>query len=502
MVLFKTNGHLYAANNRCPHEGYPLAEGTFNPEKCLLTCNWHNWKFEMNTGKNISGEDDLNIYDTKIDDGNVWIHIPEIPKTKIAVRIFEQLRDAFNNQSYDRIVRELTKLHFEGLDLLDGVRKAIEWSYDRLEYGMDHAYAVTADWLVLFNEFPQMEEKLICLAESVDYISESSLRQPEFAYTSRVTSFSKPEFLKSIEEEDEESAVAMVNGALSDGLHFADLEAALSKAALCHYNDFGHSLIYVTKISRLIEILGAESERYLLPSLTRSICYATREDLLPEFRNLQTHIEKWNKPDGSPDEPAELMGRPTESLMEWVSNQAQSENPKRLYEKLVKLSARNLLHYDMSYQFSYSHQVSKNIGWLDFTHALTFGNAVRKQCSKFPELWKYGLLEMACFIGRNHKFLDRTVEESQWIVSDRQQFFEDCINLILDHGKSTPIFPAHYVKTMLAVREELEFAGEDCAKYLLAGLNRFLHSPLKEKHVRRTIRQALSLVGKEYVVSL
>ncbi|MFL5239337.1 MAG: Rieske (2Fe-2S) protein, partial [Rhizomicrobium sp.] len=31
---------MFAIANRCPHEGYPLSEGTLSPG-CLLTCNWH-----------------------------------------------------------------------------------------------------------------------------------------------------------------------------------------------------------------------------------------------------------------------------------------------------------------------------------------------------------------------------------------------------------------------------------------------------------------------------
>ena len=35
---------IFACVNRCPHEGYPLSEGTLT-DGCVLTCNWHNWKF-------------------------------------------------------------------------------------------------------------------------------------------------------------------------------------------------------------------------------------------------------------------------------------------------------------------------------------------------------------------------------------------------------------------------------------------------------------------------
>src|SRR5690348_12944849 len=46
ILLLEVEGKTYAIANRCPHEGYPLSEGTLNPG-CLLTCNWHNWKFDL-----------------------------------------------------------------------------------------------------------------------------------------------------------------------------------------------------------------------------------------------------------------------------------------------------------------------------------------------------------------------------------------------------------------------------------------------------------------------
>src|SRR3546814_3305282 len=55
--------------------------------------------------------------------------------------------------------------------------------------------------------------------------------------------------------------------------------------------------------------------------------------------------------------------------------------------------------------------VSHNVGWLDFTHALTFGNAVRVLCGRYPRLWPQGLLQIACFVGRNAGFTDKAVDE-------------------------------------------------------------------------------------------
>ena len=50
---------MHACNNRCPHEGYPLVEGALDAESCILTCHWHNWKFDLRTGANHYGGDNL-----------------------------------------------------------------------------------------------------------------------------------------------------------------------------------------------------------------------------------------------------------------------------------------------------------------------------------------------------------------------------------------------------------------------------------------------------------
>ncbi len=42
VALFTQSDRIFACNNRCPHEGYPLREGTLD-EGGVLTCNWHNW---------------------------------------------------------------------------------------------------------------------------------------------------------------------------------------------------------------------------------------------------------------------------------------------------------------------------------------------------------------------------------------------------------------------------------------------------------------------------
>jgi hypothetical protein len=172
--------------------------------------------------------------------------------------------------------------------------------------------------------------------------------------------------------------------------------------------------------------------------------------------------------------------------------------PEELYERLFDAAAMNLLEFDTGWQAKTDGSIAQNVGWLDFTHALTFANAARRQCAKFPELWPAALLQMACFLGRTTGFTAPAAEVSQWRVADRDAFYEESIARLLDHGEDRYILAAHLVKTFHAVREEVA-AGlpPETTATALAALNRFINSPPKRKHVRRTAHQALAFTALE-----
>ena len=74
VALFDQSDRIFACNNRCPHEGYPLREGTLD-EGGVLTCNWHNWKFDLACGANLLGGDRLRVYPTELRKGEIWIDL-------------------------------------------------------------------------------------------------------------------------------------------------------------------------------------------------------------------------------------------------------------------------------------------------------------------------------------------------------------------------------------------------------------------------------------------
>ncbi len=494
IAVWRTARGLRACDNRCPHEGYPLSEGSLSAD-CVLTCNWHNWKFDLDTGDNLYGGDRLRTYPVEVRGGDVWVDLSEAPYDERYLEVERNLRAAFDDYSYDRIAREIARLGKLGADPLDAPRRALDWSWRRLEFGWTHAYAGMADWLALRAEQAgDAEIELVCLLEAVAHVAYDVRREPEYPYADGVADFDGDAFVAAIEAEDEAAAVRCLRGGLRDGLGFADFEPALSRAALAHYNDFGHALIYVVKAGELVSRLGdAVLEPLLLP-LARELVYATREDRIPEFRGYARALADWGG--GATEPAADLWWREGIDASLAAAVACSAHPPADVYRALLLANALNLLRFDVSLQDRVQVPVSGNVGWLDFTHGITFASAVRRQCSRFPDLWPQGLLQLACFNGRNGGYtLDGEGDAPP--VDDLGARTASLVARVLDHGQAEHIVAVHLLKTLLAAREEMARLDAGDAAILLAAVERFFASPLKRRHARRTAHQSLRFVARE-----
>jgi nitrite reductase/ring-hydroxylating ferredoxin subunit len=503
VALFVHRGEIFACNNRCPHEGYPLVEGALDAD-CVLTCHWHNWKFDLKTGATIYGGDNLRVYPVKVEDRAVWLDIRDPPAAERIERALEHLEEAMADYDTARMARELARLGKAGATPALALTRAIAGTHARLPDGMTHAYAAADAWLRLADTLADEAARLTCATEAIAYIAYDTLREKTYPFTAERAPWNADRFAAAVESQDESGATALLNGALAQGLHFADIERMLAEAALAHYNDFGHTLIYLMHVRRLIERLGHDAEKPLLLAWLRSLIYATREDLLPDFRGYADALAAWptdaSRSGDTPRAPA-LEGQSVRNVLN-ATVAAAGAAPLDLYFALMEAAARHLLRFDEHYALRTDNSVADNVGWLDFTHALTFGHALREQCARQPHLWRRGLLQLALFVGRNSAYLDKNLSVEvairDWGVSDEAAFHERAIATIVDHGVGLPIFPAHWLKTWSAVRDEAEAGLPDHARAaMLAAVNRLLAVRFKERHPLRTARQALGFVARE-----
>jgi nitrite reductase/ring-hydroxylating ferredoxin subunit len=500
IALFSTEKGLYACNNRCPHEGYPLREGTIT-QGCVLTCNWHNWKFDLESGKTLVGGDPLRRYPVEIRGEEVWIDVADPPGETRREAALVSLRDSFRRMEYDRMAREIVRFEAAGGAAPEALARAIAWTHDRMEYGMTHAAAAAPDWLDLGRELARDEaERLTSVVEPVAHLAWDSLREPEYPFPEGAADYDPAALVQAIDAEDEAAALALLRGALESGMGFAELEGPLAEAALRHYADFGHSAIYVVKIGALIDRLGPAVSEPLLLALVRALVYAWREDLVPEFRSYADVLETWRAEPapavGPPPTPGDFRGLSAKQAMAGCLDHR--GDPRALYDALLGAVAWNLLHFDRGVEQRTDNQVDDNVGWLSFTHAITFANAARTLAERHPDLWPPALLQIACFVGRNNAYVDGDQDVSPWRVAEPAAFFEETGRALFDHGQFDYLVAAHLVKTWMAARQEWQAAPDGpWADDLVAALNRFLNTPLKRKHVLRTARQSRRFVKLE-----
>ena len=74
IAVFHQGERVYALDNRCPHMGFPLSQGTTRDG--VLTCHWHHARFDLAGG---SGFDlfagDCCSFSVRVDDGQVWVDL-------------------------------------------------------------------------------------------------------------------------------------------------------------------------------------------------------------------------------------------------------------------------------------------------------------------------------------------------------------------------------------------------------------------------------------------
>ncbi|MFC6766960.1 Rieske (2Fe-2S) protein [Natrinema soli] len=91
--VIKANDEFYALRNQCPHDGGPVCKGQVEPrlvgewagpgkrveqeysDECIISCPWHGWSFDVETGKHI-GDDSYIVptYDVVVEDGIVYVN--------------------------------------------------------------------------------------------------------------------------------------------------------------------------------------------------------------------------------------------------------------------------------------------------------------------------------------------------------------------------------------------------------------------------------------------
>jgi nitrite reductase/ring-hydroxylating ferredoxin subunit len=71
IALFRVNDEIHAIENTCPHEGNPLVEGEVLGT--MIVCAYHGWRFDLETGACLHGEEPVRRYPVEVRNGLIRI---------------------------------------------------------------------------------------------------------------------------------------------------------------------------------------------------------------------------------------------------------------------------------------------------------------------------------------------------------------------------------------------------------------------------------------------
>jgi nitrite reductase/ring-hydroxylating ferredoxin subunit len=72
VAVFRIDGQLYAIDDACAHEDGPLGEGDVSG--LVVTCPYHNWRYDLETGKCLSQEKrSVSCFAVREREGFIWV---------------------------------------------------------------------------------------------------------------------------------------------------------------------------------------------------------------------------------------------------------------------------------------------------------------------------------------------------------------------------------------------------------------------------------------------
>lgn len=503
-VFHLADGALHAVDNRCPHEGYPLAVGAV--KGCVLTCQWHNFKFDLRDGACVMGEEAVRSYPVRVTDGVVEVDLA--PPPGLIAGIWADLEAAMVVQETGRIARGVVRLLTLGVEPARIAAQAAIFDAQRAEYGTTHALPFAAAALI---PTPGVEPALP-LVQALDLAARSHVRLPRRAAPDPVDPGEDPveagTRVRAAVEAEEPLAEALVRGAVAKGWRRAELEPWFLGLCADHFLDFGHALIFTHAAFDLLDGADWHGAADVLGALTWSITCGTREDTLPAWARWRREITDVSSASSTlpPDALIDL-DRP-------AAFAAVAAAGPGAIDALSIAAAERLLRFDPAIDAD----PTLAEGWLDVTHRLTFVQAVRRALLRAAPADALRLLLQAAWFVAGARPLDgpssadsvpSTLDEVVAAVAARQPDATARARAFLAAGGDAAaltsaletvavrdhavraIFLVHLVKTLRAGASERRSTGDD--RPLLAAV-RYLSTPARERNVERSVNDAIALV--------
>ncbi len=535
VALIRSDDGVHAIDNSCPHQGYGLVTGSLADG--IVTCQWHNWKFEAATGRCLVGEEDVPCHRVEIDNGEVAVTVEKPSPEQQRQRLWPSLRRGLENDYVGQMARDAARLLESGATPVQIMAEALKVAAPKADEGVGHEMALAADALAIAEvrngDNPASQDAaLLALVQGLSGLSETTRGYPVNTVPPGDPAI---DVVAAVEAENLEGALAGLMGRLERGDDPAAIRSTIVDAVSPHHLSYGHGIIYTQKSFELLDRTGWDLAPDLLPHLITRIVYSTREDTLPYMRRAMRELTAvdlgplaeaaadatmvdvdWN-PGAFADVLLQAADAPITTAADTIRAGAGVDG---LLDAVVMAVSERLLRHDLEVEFDNA----EPFGWLDITHGLTTARAARWAWHRHPGPSALRLALFAVWLafdtGRSERRHGRAVAHrplDDWVGGSRDvdtigdavlwRRPDDAVTLALsgeadlvadqlldaslaDRAGSF-IVVAHLVKTAQAAVEESVRSGSALP---MAAAARFLAAPRLERFVARSVTESADFV--------
>lgn len=506
LCLVRTSQGVFALAHACPHEGYGMTQGTL--EGNLLTCAWHNWKFRVDDGACVVGEEDITTHPTTVDDdGNVRVTVRQPDLEVLRPRLVASLRRGIERNYVGQISRDVVRLLKADANPGELVWEAIQHGAPRAEFGWGHAVASATDCLAMIDLYDG-DQRALPIVQAIAGISEVERDRPVNPLpdpVGRLPSDPRTAFRNAVEREQLDEAQALVLGAIEAGCSATELGSWFTAVASDHLLSYGHGAIYCQKAFELLDMIGWERAGTVLPHLVPTIVYGTREDVLPysrAFMRAMAGIDLdvlaalpvaagW-RDDGTLL--AILLGSDRKAIVPGVVDVLRAgSGVDGVLDVVVEAVSERMLRYDVTGE----NDLLDDFGWLDITHGITYANAARWHHGTSPGPDTVRLAMYTAFLAQwtgRHEWHTKIGERAEGrsfagTVGAAAESLQR--EALLDNAASF-IVHAHGIKTSRAAAREAIRCG---SMLPLQATARLLDSPRLERFVAANVARSIEFLA-------
>jgi nitrite reductase/ring-hydroxylating ferredoxin subunit len=354
VAVFWHEGQVWAVDNRCPHMGFPLSQGTVRDG--LLTCHWHHARFDLASGGTLDPfAGDVRVYPTVVEGPDVFVEVGQDGDR--SGQWWRRLEQGLEDQLSLALAKAALALFGGGADPREIVRVGARFGARYRDAGWGPGLTILT---AMANVLPALgpDARPLALFHGLVRVAEDCAgRPPRFDLeplptTKLSLSRLKTWFRDAVDVRDADGAERALRTVIESGVPGPAVADVFFAAVTDHYFvDAGHTLDFGVKAFELLDHLGWSEAPAILPSLVGGLCRAERSEERSAWRRpvdlpalLQPTFEALGSLVGDDPGKGELLGaRQFDELVLTLLG----DDPRRTVEALVDALSRRIALADL-----------------------------------------------------------------------------------------------------------------------------------------------------------